>query len=64
MMRDAFRKFCTRTEGAVTVDWVALTAATLLLALGLTSLFLTDLGDRIDVMESDMAEQRTNGLGS
>jgi hypothetical protein len=51
-------------DGAATVDWVVLTGATLLLALGLTSLFLTDLGDRIDVMESDMAEQRTNGLGS
>ena len=51
-------------DGAVTVDWVVLTGATLLLALGLTSLFLTDLGDRIDAMESDMVEQRTNGLGS
>ena len=63
-MKALLRRFCMRNEGAVTVDWVVLTAATLLLALGLTSLFLTDLGDRIDVMESDMAEQRTNGLGS
>jgi len=53
-----------RSEGATTVDWVVLTGATLLLALGLTSLFLTDLGDRIDVMENGLAEQRANGLGS
>ena len=63
-MKPTLGKLLSREDGAVTVDWVVLTGATLLLALGLTSLFLTDLGDRIDVMESDMVEQRTNGLGS
>ena len=63
-MKALLRRFCMRSEGATTVDWVVLTGATLLLALGLTSLFLTDLGDRIDVMENGLAEQRANGLGS
>ena len=56
-MTTAFRKFLRREEGAVTVDWVVLTAAVVGLAIGVFTFFETETGTIMSAVGTQMGTQ-------
>lgn len=56
MLGSLFRKFKNNEEGAVTVDWVVLTAAIILMTIGLLTVFqgaMSDSGDSLNASISN-----------